>query len=707
MKLNPKLVADIDEFCNHIDVEFEENFIKEYLEFGNNDLYGGVQAGSDAEHECAAYIAKTMKVIGLKNVELIPTPTDKYQFNDATITIVSDVEEKNSIEIKPYPIESPGTSPEGITAELIEVGHSTVSDYEGIDVTGKIVLVEAIGVADSTTQTCQYNEAVQHGAVAVLYYFTEDILDDDTLKVFPTDMKCPVPFVALSKNQVKELKGLIQKYDDIKINLTVDAEYIEDGGTTYSVCGEIPGKYTDERIFYTSHLDHYFRCINDNISSCANILGIAKAMLDSGYEPNRTITIVMHGSHEFGNMNSKYPYISGAFKVIRWRNPDWQTKGLVDINFEAASIIANEMRSMTSYGNDKSMKGFFAYAPKMGKGYKSIAEDVRMSDYYYFSWMDTISYLSMGCPVVENDNFTEAYAAILSENGAGGTEWRFAGRDHSNKDNWDADSYSRDHLEETTKFYGAYGLYVDSVPYFEMDFSSQADRLLSESDYNLMRKHGMKVDKHKELAERLNETSKKVAKKIDLLNSEYFKMFESGMDKKTKQSCFVEAQKFNAITHKVFGILGKVDKIGPWDWIVLGNAKCMQNVAYMDAAIDLLKKGLPKQAYEDNLKNIDLVAMSQNFSKDTVTHMQKITNDPDFALKRFWANGMELSCITMFDIVQLLKDRLSENGGNFTEEIKMIKKERTAEINTARYCIGQEATAIREAVEIMEYCCLR
>ena len=38
-------------------------------------------------HRTAYYLAKEMKAIGLKNVEKIPVNVDKWQYNDASLTI--------------------------------------------------------------------------------------------------------------------------------------------------------------------------------------------------------------------------------------------------------------------------------------------------------------------------------------------------------------------------------------------------------------------------------------------------------------------------------------------------------------------------------------------------------------------------------------------------------------------------------------------
>ena len=100
----------------------------------SNEL-GWRTAGSDAEHAAADYIAAEMESIGL-TVEKVPVTVDKWQFNDASLTIAD-----TDIQIMPASYATNGTDADGITAQLVDVGTGTAAEYEGVDVEGKIALV--------------------------------------------------------------------------------------------------------------------------------------------------------------------------------------------------------------------------------------------------------------------------------------------------------------------------------------------------------------------------------------------------------------------------------------------------------------------------------------------------------------------------------------------------------------------------------------
>ncbi len=130
------------------------------LHLHNNATYGGRQAGSDAEHAAADYLADEMRRIGLSDVEKAAAKCDKWQFNGASFTV-------NGTEYPVYTYATASTVPEGITAPIVYVGRGTMYDYEGVDVKGKIVLVDIDQRADWWI-TYPMLEAEHQGAAAIL-----------------------------------------------------------------------------------------------------------------------------------------------------------------------------------------------------------------------------------------------------------------------------------------------------------------------------------------------------------------------------------------------------------------------------------------------------------------------------------------------------------------------------------------------------------
>ena len=128
----------IDAYVNEIDMDYAYDFTKTLstdTSLHDNSL-GFRTSGSNAEHRTANYLAKEMKAIGLKNVEKIPVNVDKWQYNDASLTI-----EGTDIDLMPVSYMVNGTDENGITAQIVDCGTGFAKDYEGKDIEGKIALV--------------------------------------------------------------------------------------------------------------------------------------------------------------------------------------------------------------------------------------------------------------------------------------------------------------------------------------------------------------------------------------------------------------------------------------------------------------------------------------------------------------------------------------------------------------------------------------
>ena len=156
----------IDAYVNEIDMDYAYDFTKTLSldpSLHDNSL-GFRTSGSDAEHRTADYLAEKMEEIGLKNVEKIPVTVDKWQYNDASLTI-----DGTDIDLMPVSYMVNGTDEKGITAEIVDCGTGFAEDYEDKDVKGKIALVGVDQYNESWIGGYIY-EAYEHGAKALVTY---------------------------------------------------------------------------------------------------------------------------------------------------------------------------------------------------------------------------------------------------------------------------------------------------------------------------------------------------------------------------------------------------------------------------------------------------------------------------------------------------------------------------------------------------------
>lgn len=672
---------DIEAFCEKVNAEKWTDFVGAYSEIGDSKLYGGKHGGSDAEHEGAEYIAQRLKEIGVGRVEFVKTPASRYQFNDSELKIIG---VKEPMEIRPYGYRSPGTDKKGITAQLIDAGTATRDELKNINLKGKIAVVQGMDVLEAGNLIAQMEECIISGAAAVLIYAAEDILNEDTIRVQTPMNVSPIPIVGISMRHAKYLKGLLEQ-GEVTVNLTVDCDYTPGEGTTYNVVGEIPGSCSDEKIVYTAHLDHFFRCLQDNMASCAALLGIAEAIIKSGYKPKRSIIFAFNGSHECGMINSKYPYITGSYGVVKAKEAEWKNKVIADINFEYAALKLEELKAVTSIGNETNLCSYLEYAPELTGGFDRVVEGTGSELYNGLSWCDGISYCTAGILVYTND--------ILSEQLEGKSE--YIGRDHSNHDNWE--SYSTDTLRDSIRYYGGFGIYLDSLPYIEMDFAKQSQRMRAESEFDSLDEEGIKTAKMRATLKELEAVSGKLLEALRKSNERYL----TG-DTSKPQKIYEEALKINEKVLALFDCFQqKIDGIAPSDFLVSRSGKYLMNIGLFGEAEEALKAGDTAKALEQLLQ-VDMAGISYYFSRQTAERMCRQINGKEFAHTRTWASGKELKCSSHYELMSGLKTKIDGGATDFDEEIKLIGKAAKKEMIPFIIELKKEFRVIKKAIKKIE-----
>ena len=673
------LIKSINEFTKAVDAEKWTEFVREYAEIGDSKLYGGKHGGSDAEHEGARFIRTKLEEIGVPKVEIVETPASRYQFNDATL-LIDGLEE-----IKPYGYRSAGTDAEGISAEIIDVGTATRDEFDTIikekPVNGKIVMFEGMGTLEAFNLSAQIDEAASRRAAAILIYMTEDILNEDTIRVQTPLNVLDIPVVGISIRHAEAIKEKLNASEGSVIgNLIVDAQFTPDQGETYNVVGEIPGTESDEIILFTAHLDHFFRCLQDNMASCAALLGIAEAVMKSGYKPKRSMVFAFHGSHECGISNSKYPYITGSYELMQSKLKEWRHRIIADINFEYAALPLEEIKAVSTIGADRNLLDYIKYSPERTGGYRCKGTDeIPLDSYSMFSWVDAVSYCTEGIPAYTNDVLTEQLEGLSP----------YIGRDHSNHDDWD--SFSTDALRDSINYYGGFGMYLDFLPYVRIDFSRQADRLYAESSFDELEKEGMKTGGYRKKLDALAEAGKKLAEIIDHKNDS-----ETGHAKAAEMNR--DLLELNDWFQK------KLDRIAASDFIITASGKSLYNASLLyDAAAAL--ETCDVETAKEKLFEVDLASTSYFFSESIVDHMRDQVCGEAFASRRTWARGRELSGMTLYDLMTSIKRKEESNDADFRAEIKNINKTADKEAKAFLKQLKEEMKVITEGTERIKELC--
>jgi len=322
----------------NLDMRYAKGVIQTLGSFKTSDL-GFRPAGTDAEHAASEYVYKEMVAMGLTDVTMEPVPVHAWDFRGASLTVHG----KTRKQAYTMPASafggSPGTPKEGITGELVWLGNGFNRNYEGVDVTGKIVLANWQGFY--MWSNCMAFEATLHGAAGIvvatidsMYGKTEGAMMSFDGLMNPDWM---VPLICIPNNEGRKLMDRLLTGEKITVTMKSDIT-VDKKGTGYNVVGYLPseryGTLEDEFLILGDHLDAWFEGAMDDASGVAAMLTIAKAFVKSGYKPNRTIIFIGHCAEEYGITDTYYDWCYGAWYAITQAHPEWVGRSVGFMCFE-------------------------------------------------------------------------------------------------------------------------------------------------------------------------------------------------------------------------------------------------------------------------------------------------------------------------------------------------------------------------------------
>ena len=243
---------------------------------------GEKMSGSEAEQQVAHLIRDKLHLI-LDSCELEGFPVTSYVRGKGELEVLEPVRTQVPCEVNPC-----GAAGSGEVV-LVDAGRGTRADYRRLgDVKGKAVLVsDEEGLAVSAL------EARAHGAACVIYHFPPR--DDDLISVY--GVNTDIPALSVSNESAGELRRLLAEHGEVRIRYETDQRGVE--STSYNVVGELTGwRYPREIVYLTAHHDTFFDGANDNLTSVALLLEMARVL--SQDRPERTVRFISFGSEESG-----------------------------------------------------------------------------------------------------------------------------------------------------------------------------------------------------------------------------------------------------------------------------------------------------------------------------------------------------------------------------------------------------------------------
>ncbi|MCJ7449462.1 MAG: M28 family peptidase [Bacteroidales bacterium] len=325
----------------------------EYVKIQCDDKYQGRLTGTKGYQDCAEWLAGEFAEWGL-------APAGEngswYQWFKVPYTLVHPdcalslhVPLKNGGTIlKQYKYITeymPGsTSGNGeVTGEVVYAGYGITApdldydDYAGIDVKGKIILIEREAPvtpgagAEKFNPWYQYSfhqakleNAVRHGASGMVYNYgpisnPNNAYNEKFIYVHIGDSVVRDIFSGTGINHLETVRKINetlkpQSFNTKKVvTIKMSTEHFPDG-IGCNIIGLIKGsdpELSKEVIIVGGHLDHLGKCYdimpgaNDNASAVAVLMGVAKALAQNKIPLKRSVLFIAFGSEEQAIMGSK------------------------------------------------------------------------------------------------------------------------------------------------------------------------------------------------------------------------------------------------------------------------------------------------------------------------------------------------------------------------------------------------------------------
>lgn len=333
-----------------LDADYMRGIIEHITTIGSSPM-GFRTAGTPEDKATATYIVDQMKALGLKGAAIEKIPVDMWRFLGASLTV------KSGGKTWTFQAASQGGVPptpkSGLSGDIVYVGKGESMDYDalatnGVSVQGKLAL--ANWDSDDVWTNHIAMEARTRGALGTIITTLPDVGDyyQAPNAVGSFDSVCdPVlcgSFITISKEDAQTIIGLLGSGAPVKgtMKLAVEMKENVDG---YNTIGYIPGKkWPDQYILFNGHHDAWFTSAIDCTSCVAGVLAIAKAVLESGYQPDRTLVFMTSTGEEWGVEDTYYDWIIGSYYRITQTHPEWQSKAVALINIEGSGFAGDPMQ---------------------------------------------------------------------------------------------------------------------------------------------------------------------------------------------------------------------------------------------------------------------------------------------------------------------------------------------------------------------------
>lgn len=221
-----------------------------------------------------------------------------------------------------------------VEADVVDVGDGRASDYTGLDVRGKIVMVRR---NEAFHRSSQLAEIVAHGGAAMLYVSgsPDNLVQTGTVR-FAQVPPARIPTATVGAGDGAALRADLE---DGGLRMAIEVDAVREDAVARNVIGVRRGTtFPDEVILVGGHYDNWHNGAVDNCSGIGSMLDIVAATKDLA--PKYTVIFGAWDAEEIG--------LTGSYDFVK-RHPDLVRRIVVNENLEMTSAATYVGASRLDY----------------------------------------------------------------------------------------------------------------------------------------------------------------------------------------------------------------------------------------------------------------------------------------------------------------------------------------------------------------------
>ena len=662
-------------YLDKVDVDYSYDLALKLEEIRSNEKLGYRTAGSEAELATGDMLKEEMERIGLQNVTKDEFTLDTWTFTGAQLCFTDSTGEVQTAELGGYQTDFVTDGAEAYT--VIDGGQGTEADLARLDVTGKLVLVDINQRADWWINYPAY-EAHLAGAAAVIAVqdggYAE--VSDDALNAQDVCGPADAPAFSMSRTDAELLKAAMDENGEAAVTLDADSRVGKDG-TSYNIVGMIPGRDTESMVLMSAHYDSYFAGFQDDNAAIALMLGIAKGLIDSGYQPEKTLVFCAMAAEEWGMSDTRYDWSTGAYNQIFRVHPEWVGKVIADINFELPAMDAGTADQIrTSYELKTFVDEFKSDVPQVDGVFPDGIEIIVPTQ----TWSDDFSLSIAGVP-----SSVTALRGDFSK-----THY------HSQFDN--QDTYSREAFLFHHNMYGLLMLAYDHCAVSPLDFSTRLNALRESMDDTVMTAEQM--DTLNTALDEAEAAAGTAWARVSEANAAYQQALDAG-DTDKADELIAETRAMSANVLAAFKFAEDAFVRLTWeDSSIFPHEHSQNNLLALQGAVEALKQGDSAAALDEYLYGVDNNWYAYDWSRETFAHFTDYVLNQS-ADRLMWGAGRVQGQEDLFDVIRSLQEKTGDSSADYTAELERLNQAIETQTNMLDEQVTHEVDALKELTALL------